>query len=171
MTILGALIAGGQSRRFGSDKALALWAGQTLMDHALAALRDCTDELIVCGRSWSGAASVTDRPVAGLGPLGGLNAALHHAEATGHALVLCTPVDVVPLWPNVLHLLRHDGPAVIAEQHVIGLWPSSMASALDAYLADGQRSVRGWIQSSAAKDISQCTPMHNINYIYDLNGS
>lgn len=168
MTILGALIAGGQSRRFGSDKALAHWNGQPLIEHALAALRPYADDTILCGRQWPGVASIADRPAAGLGPLGGLNAALHHAQAAGHAQVMCVPVDVVPLAANLGHLIMHDGPVVIAEQHVIGLWPSSLAPALDAYLAAGQRSVRGWIEASAARAVPQLVQMRNINSVGDL---
>src|SRR3546814_3555756 len=36
---LGAVLAGGRSSRFGSDKALAMLGGRTLLDHAQAALR------------------------------------------------------------------------------------------------------------------------------------
>src|SRR3546814_6935480 len=37
--LLGALIAGGQSRRFGSDKALAVIEGKPLLNHVIDALR------------------------------------------------------------------------------------------------------------------------------------
>jgi molybdopterin-guanine dinucleotide biosynthesis protein A len=36
--ILGVVLAGGLSTRFGSDKAQALWRGRSLLDHALDAL-------------------------------------------------------------------------------------------------------------------------------------
>ena len=35
MSRLGAVIAGGRSSRFGSDKAMALWQGRPLIDHAI----------------------------------------------------------------------------------------------------------------------------------------
>src|SRR3546814_5673419 len=47
---LGAVLAGGRSSRFGSDKALAMLGGRTLLDHAQAALRPHCDALIVVGR-------------------------------------------------------------------------------------------------------------------------
>lgn len=169
MTILGALIAGGHSSRFGSDKALAQWQGLSLIDQALDALRGCTDDLVLCGREWVGIANIADRPQAGLGPLGGLSAALHWALDAGHALVLCVPVDVVPLAPNLAHLLKHTAPAVIAEQRVIGLWPSSLAAVLDDYLASGRRSVHGWVALSGATEVPQCARTHNINRPDDLD--
>lgn len=168
MTVLGALVAGGDSARFGSDKALALWRGRSLIDHAVDALRGCCDDVVICGREWNGLASVADRPAAGLGPLGGLNAALGRAQDAGHALVLCAPVDVVPLAANLAHLLDHAGPAIVAGQRMVGLWPSSLASALDDYLASGQRSVRGWVAASGAVAVHQLGPMYNINLPEDL---
>ena len=48
--ILGAILAGGQARRFGSDKAQALWRGRRLIDHVADALGSQTTALVVCGR-------------------------------------------------------------------------------------------------------------------------
>ena len=50
--ILGAVIAGGRSTRFGSDKALALIGGERLIDRTIAALDPQVDRLVVCGRKW-----------------------------------------------------------------------------------------------------------------------
>ena len=46
---LGILLAGGRGRRLGlgPPKALASWAGGTLLDHALATLRAACDEVVV----------------------------------------------------------------------------------------------------------------------------
>ena len=67
MRILGAILGGGQSSRFGSDKALALHQGRALIDHALEALRPHVSALVVVGRDWQGVARVDDLPEPGLG--------------------------------------------------------------------------------------------------------
>ena len=50
MRVLGVVLAGGQSRRFGSDKALAEIAGRTLLDRAVATLARQVDTVVVAGR-------------------------------------------------------------------------------------------------------------------------
>ena len=49
--ISGAVLTGGRSSRFGRDKALEVWKGQTLLEHALASLEVCTERFIVGGTS------------------------------------------------------------------------------------------------------------------------
>jgi molybdopterin-guanine dinucleotide biosynthesis protein A len=102
--LLGAVLAGGQARRFGADKAFARLGGQPLVAHAIALLAPLTDAVIVCGRDDAavcGAPAIHDRPRPGLGPLGGLGAALHHAGANGFAAVVTIPCDT-PLLPDGL---------------------------------------------------------------------
>jgi molybdopterin-guanine dinucleotide biosynthesis protein A len=43
--VSGFVVAGGRSQRMGRDKALLPWAGGTLLDHALARLREVTDDV------------------------------------------------------------------------------------------------------------------------------
>src|SRR3990167_7470371 len=88
LRVLGAILAGGKAQRFGSDKAHALWRGERLIDRFAAALGPQCEDLVVCGREEPGFTSLPDRPEAGLGPLGGLNAALHHARDNGFDAVL-----------------------------------------------------------------------------------
>ncbi|MCA1196424.1 NTP transferase domain-containing protein [Sphingomonas sp. R647] len=83
MRLLGALIAGGASRRFGSDKALATIGGVSLIDHPRGVLEAQVDDLVLCGRPSNRMRWISDRPAPGLGPLGGLNAALADARARG----------------------------------------------------------------------------------------
>ncbi|HSF13587.1 MAG TPA: NTP transferase domain-containing protein, partial [Erythrobacter sp.] len=48
--LLGAILAGGQARRFGSDKAQALYQGARLIDRVASALAAQCESVIVCGR-------------------------------------------------------------------------------------------------------------------------
>jgi molybdenum cofactor guanylyltransferase len=150
MRLLGAVLAGGRSRRFGSDKALARYGTRCLIDRAVDALRIQTDAIVVCGRDWPDMVSLPDRPFAGAGPLGGLNSALHHAAEASFDAVLCIPLDVHPLPDDLRQRLQGDGPRVLASQHAIGFWPAGLAAALDAHLAEGHRAMGSWIARSWA---------------------
>lgn len=161
MRLLGAVLAGGESRRFGSDKALALLHSRPLIEHAIAALVARTEAVIVCGREWGD--SVPDRPAPGLGPLGGINAALHAAAARGYDAVLTAPCDIAGL-----PLLPFEGAGFAAEMPVIGLWPAALAPLLDAYLeAFPDRSVRGWARSAGVPAVA-IGPLPNFNTPADL---
>lgn len=165
MTILGVVLAGGQSRRFGADKALAVLDGRPLIAHALAALAGC-DQLAIAGRKWPGLAALPDRPAAGLGPLGGLNAALHHAAANGFSHVASLPVDCPSLPADWLARLGH-GPAHALGQPLVGLWPVALAAGLDAVLAAGGRRVQAWVAETGAIAVD-LGPLANINTPADL---
>lgn len=171
MRVLGALLAGGRSRRFGSDKALAAYGGRRLIDHAVEILRMQTDGLVVCGREWPGLVALADRPASDCGPLGGLNAALHHAAARGFDAVLCIPLDVHPLPGDLRGLLEGEGARVLASQHAIGFWPVELATALDAHLARGHRAIGGWAAHVGAVRVPDAgLGLVNINTRDDLAG-
>lgn len=161
MRVLGAVLAGGRSRRFGSDKAVALLDGRPLIVHAIAALEQRVDAVIVCGRDWGD--WVPDRPGPDLGPLGGLNAALHAAAGRGFDAVLSVPCDVV-----ALPLLPFVGAGYAEEMPVIGLWPVTLAPLLDSRLAANEdRSVRRWARMMGVPAVS-IGPLVNINRREDL---
>lgn len=48
-TISGAVLAGGRSSRFKTDKALHVWRGKTLLSQALAGLEGCAETFVVGG--------------------------------------------------------------------------------------------------------------------------
>lgn len=170
MTVLGAVLAGGESRRFGSDKLAARLGDRTLLDHAIAWLTARTDAVVVCGRSVSGLPSLPDRPAPGLGPLGGLAAALHHAQRHGHSAVLSIPGDTPALPADLFERLTAIGaPVFVRGCPVIGLWPSSCADALIARLSGADdRSMRGWARTIDAQALALEDPIPNVNFQDDL---
>lgn len=166
--ILGAILAGGRSTRFGSDKALALVEGAPLLDHVAKALRAQTDALVVVGRTWPGLASIPDRPAPDQGPLGGLCAALHHAAANGFETVLTAGCDTLPL-PADLPALLGPASAVVAGQQLIGLWRSDLATALEEYLtSQPDRAIRGWMAAAHVRTVMLDAAFHNLNTPADL---
>ncbi|MBX3593270.1 molybdenum cofactor guanylyltransferase [Sphingomonas sp.] len=165
---LGALLAGGRSRRFGTDKALARLNGQTLLDHAAHALAAYCDSVVVIGHEASGYRTLPDWPRAGLGPLGGLAAALRHAAGHGHGEVLAIPVDCLTLPAPLVDRLS-PGPACLTGQPVIGVWPAALADAIDAFVrTDPRRSMRGFATKVGARMIESDFVPPNINTPDDL---
>lgn len=167
--ILGAILAGGRSTRFGSDKAEAMWRGRPLLDHVADRLSSVCAKVIVCGRSSVAFEAIADRPTSDLGPLGGLNAALHFALADGFSQVLSAPCDAPSLSNLVLaELSRIPGNAYLAEMPVIGCWRADTAPLLDQHLRGGQgRSMRSWAERVDAAMLKLPAPL-NINRPADL---
>lgn len=167
--ILGAILAGGASSRFGSDKALALLDGRSLIDHVAAALAPHVAALIVCGRTHRDFETVADRPAAELGPLGGLNGALHHAARQGFDAVVSLPCDTPVLPPELLPaLIATRPPAMLADCPVIGIWPATLADRLDRFLAEeGSHAMRRWAHAVGAQPLPWPAP-RNVNRPADL---
>ncbi|MEP2735131.1 MAG: molybdenum cofactor guanylyltransferase [Erythrobacter sp.] len=168
------MLAGGKARRFGSDKAHALVGGMRLIDRVADRLAQQSDAVIVCGREEAGFACVADMPEADMGPLGGLNAALAYAENQGFDAVLSAPCDV-PELPEDLHAQLADGVGqtpdhaiFVADQPVVGLWPTALRGTLSQYVSDGGRALYGFTEMAGARGIALRTPLANINRPEDL---
>lgn len=169
LRILGAIIAGGQARRFGADKAAAQLGGRCLLDHVADALRPQVDALIVVGREWPGLDAVADRPQGALGPLAGLNAALHLAGIQGLDGVLSAGCDTLPVPVDLAAQLVGPRPAYLDGHFLIGWWPTNLADLIDKHLGeDNDRSLRGWIARCSARAIPAPTALYNLNTPADL---
>jgi molybdopterin-guanine dinucleotide biosynthesis protein A len=168
MSLLGAILAGGKSSRFGSDKAVAIVDGLPLIDHVVMGMFRNTDHLLIVGRNWRDFDTVPDGAHAGEGPLAGLLAALTYAAAHGHDGVLTAACDALPV-PDLAALAEQDGPAVIEGHWLFGYWPTDLAGELAAWL-DGQpdRSVRGWLVRCNAGEVAAPEPIQNLNTREDL---
>jgi molybdopterin-guanine dinucleotide biosynthesis protein A len=101
MILAGLVLAGGRSVRFGREKAMALYDGRPLIEHALDRLQGCLARAVNAPPE-SGAAEVAERlglirigDAAGdpLGPLSGVKAGLDWARAIGAEALLVVPCD------------------------------------------------------------------------------
>ncbi|HVJ00739.1 MAG TPA: molybdenum cofactor guanylyltransferase [Sphingomonas sp.] len=170
MKTLGAILAGGKARRFGSDKAEALLHGRPLIEHAIETLRPHCDALVIVGRRSSLAPSVEDWPGPDMGPLGGIGGALDHALRHGFDQLLTSPVDCVRL-PADLRALLEPAPACLADQPVIGLWPARAAAALEELLfSTARHSVYGFAERIGARMVETAERPVNINTPEELEG-
>ncbi|MDH7971867.1 molybdenum cofactor guanylyltransferase [Sphingomonas sp. AR_OL41] len=168
--LLGAVLAGGQSRRFGSDKALAELDDRPLIAHAAAALEPFVAEVVICGRVFGDYVALADRPAPGLGPLGGLAAALRHAADLGFDAVLSIGCDMPLLPADLVAALRAIGASVaVRALPICGLWCAGDADRLDAHLADSDdRSMRGWLAACGGQWFEGDIALANINTRADL---
>ncbi|WP_093086023.1 molybdenum cofactor guanylyltransferase [Sphingobium sp. AP50] len=165
MRVLGAVLAGGRSRRFGRDKALATLGGRSLMARSQDLISGWTQALVICGRE----PGLADRPAPDQGPLGGLNAALHHGRSNGYDAVLSIPCDT-PVVPNDAFaiLLGMGTSSYLVGCPVIGLWSCDLADELDTFLASGRRSMRDWAARADARPVDYARKIPNVNTAADL---
>jgi molybdopterin-guanine dinucleotide biosynthesis protein A len=166
--VLGAVIAGGKSTRFGSDKALARLRGRTLIDQVVETLAGQTADVIVVGREYDGLTGIPDRPGPDLGPLGGIAAALVEAKARGYSAVLTAPCDSYDL-PDDLRERLFPYPAYVASLPVVGLWPAFAADEALAFLeSDEKHSIKGFAARISARAVQLPREPANINTAADL---
>ncbi|MFC0205642.1 molybdenum cofactor guanylyltransferase [Novosphingobium soli] len=166
--ILGVVLAGGLSSRFGSDKALAELDGHTLLARAVDGLAGWCEHVVVAGRETAPAPTIPDWPRAGMGPLGGLAAALHLAYDEGYDAVLSCGVDAGLMPRNLLALLG-AAPACLEAQPVIGLWPAAASPLLDSLLHGPEpHAMYRFADSVGARRVALETPVPNINTPGDL---
>ena len=165
---LGAVLAGGQSTRFGSDKALATLDGVRLLDRQVAWLAAHCDAVIVVGRQDPAHICVPDWPEPDCGPLGGLAGALRYARDNGFDEVLSCGVDSIALPADLTHKLA-PAPACLRTQPVVGLWPVTAAEILEAMLrGSGSKAVRAFADRVGARAVDLERDPHNVNTADDL---
>ena len=111
--VTAAVLAGGQSRRMGQDKAFLELDGRPLIAVIVERLRQVADEVIISTNDVERFADLADRCVQdiypGVGTLGGLHAAL---AATRTPLMLAVGCDMPDLNPAVLDWFIHQADGV-----------------------------------------------------------
>lgn len=106
MTPFGAILAGGESRRYGAPKALASVGGRRIIDRVVASLREVCDDIVIIAndRDLFRDLELPTRPDArpGVGALGGIHAALRWAEEEGRPGIVAVACDMPFLSVSLL---------------------------------------------------------------------
>lgn len=146
------VLAGGASRRFGSDKLNATIAGRTLLEHALASVRALTPDVILVGREHPGVTWFVE-PAVGSGPL---NAICHGLERTRHEAVIVIAGDQPAVAPRLLAFLVTElggADAVVALDHsdrpqpLLAVYRRGLADAMGNAVAAGERSISRFLET------------------------
>jgi len=166
--ILGVVLAGGLSTRFGSDKALAEWEGRSLLTHAVDNLSGQCEQVVIAGREIGPAPCIPDWPRPGMGPLAGIAAGLHYAQDMDFESVMTCGVDSPDVTQETLAALGKP-PCYLADQPVIGHWPVSAAAAIEQILeGTGRHSMRAFAEAIGATAVKSSGKPANINSPADL---
>lgn len=118
MDFSGAVLAGGQSKRFGRDKARYVWRGRPLAAYVLESLREADERFIVAGRPYPEfGVLVFGDVVPGADSLSGLHSALVHARHDWVAVAACDLPQLSPAyWSYMFARTRTtEGLALVAE--------------------------------------------------------
>lgn len=145
-------MAGGQARRMGgADKALADFAGETLLTHVIDRFASQVQSLALSANGDPARFAAYSLPVlqdaASQGPLSGILQALLWAAPQGATAVVSVPVDGPFLPPDLVPRLclaaEATGLALAASNGTwhptYGHWPVNLAQALAAFLASGAK--------------------------------
>src|SRR6185437_8288127 len=110
--ITGFILAGGQSRRMGRDKAGIEWGCETLLTHGLKRMRDAFPEVIILGPSPSNSFRNLRDAFANSGPLAGIHSGLRHSQTDWNFFLA---IDM-PLVPTALlqFIAEKCGPGYMA---------------------------------------------------------
>lgn len=178
------ILAAGQSRRFGSNKALAHFRGERLIDRLIKQLESQIAGPIAINSGETAISMASDKSIiidqfpSGVGPLAGIHAAMIWAQSLGHEFVVTTPVDT-PLIPDdfIDRLSASGAPSVARDidrvHGVHGIWPVNLAQDFARQLSLNMRSVRAWVAHCGAREClfpksSGVEPFFNINTPEDL---
>jgi len=133
--LTGILLVGGSSSRFGSPKALARLAGETLAERAWRLLGEVCAERIAVGRSDGLPFATLEDP--GTGPVAAIAAGLRNAT---HDVAVVVPVDMPLLTAESLRLLADAcRDAAVAQA---GPLPCAVARRVLPAFATGERRLR-----------------------------
>jgi|TARA_B100000530_G_C15812361_1_gene430087 molybdopterin-guanine dinucleotide biosynthesis protein A len=187
--ILGVVLAGGKSQRFGEDKSQVKLHGKILIDYILSEIIDQFEEILIVTNNeikfkFSKKISITKDLIEGVGPLGGILTAMKWIKKNNknYKWISTFPSDTPFFTKNELQIfykkidiqksklffiknkkMRHN---------IFGLWSMDLMEKLDNDLKKGERKVEVWADTAGVEIINieyeKKDPFFNINTKEDL---
>jgi len=187
--ILGTVLAGGKSRRFGEDKSQVKLGGKLLIDYILSEIIDEFNEVLVVSNNLiefkqSEKISLIKDFKKDLGPLGGVLTAMKWVKDNNkdYQWISTFPVDT-PFFKNQIlkdffkKINMKEGKLFFinsndTRHNIFGLWSLDLMDKLREDLDKGERKVEVWANSIGVKNINMKfenkDPFFNINTKEDL---
>jgi molybdopterin-guanine dinucleotide biosynthesis protein A len=187
--ILGAVLAGGKSQRFGEDKSQVKLNGKLLIDYILSEIIDEFEEILIVSnkqikfKNYENITLINDFKK-DQGPLGGVLSAMKWAKEKNNKYewISTFPVDTPFFKKEILQKFLSE---INSEEsklffiksnntrhNIFGIWSIDLMKKLEDDLNEGQRKVEVWANSVGVKVINMefinKDPFFNINTKEDL---
>ena len=187
--ILGVVLAGGKSQRFGQDKSQVKLQGKLLIDYILSEIIDEFNETLIVSNDQinfmkSKKISITKDFQMDLGPLGGVLTAMKWIKEKNkkYSWISTFPTDTpffkkeelkifyeeINISESKLFFIKNQN----TRHNIFGLWSLDLMEKLEADLLKGERKVEVWADSIGVKivniDYKKPDPFFNINTEEDL---
>ena len=187
--ILGVVLAGGKSQRFGEDKSQVKLQGKILIDYILSEIIDQFEEILIVTNNeikfkFSKKISITKDLIEGVGPLGGILTAMKWIKKNNknYKWISTFPSDTPFFTKNELQIfykkidIQKSKLFFIKNKqtrhNIFGLWSMDLMEKLDNDLKKGERKVEVWADTAGVEIINfeyeKKDPFFNINTKEDL---
>jgi len=169
--ILGAVLAGGKSQRFGEDKSQVKLEGKLLVDYILSEIIDEFREILIVSNNQidfkkSKKISLIEDYKKNLGPLGGVLTAMKWVEDNNkdYNWISTFPADTPFFKKSILQQFLKDIKPEESKlffikfnntrHNIFGLWSIDLIKKLEEDLDNGERKVEVWANSIGVKVIN-----------------
>ena len=187
--ILGVVLAGGKSQRFGEDKCQVKLGDKLLIDYILSEIIDEFKEVLLISNNKikynnSNKISLVEDLKRGLGPLGGILTAMKWIKKNNRSYKWIstfpsdTPFFKKKILNNFLEEIKgYEGKLFFinsndTRHNIFGLWSIDLLESLEKDLDNGERKVEMWANKIGVKSINMKfenkDPFFNINTKEDL---
>ena len=187
--ILGVVLAGGKSQRFGEDKCQVKLGDKLLIDYILSEIIDEFKEVLLISNNkikynYSNKISLVEDTKKGLGPLGGILTAMKWIRQNNKSYKWIstfpsdTPFFKKQILNNFLEKIKdYEGKLFFinsndTRHNIFGLWSIDLLERLEKDLDNGERKVEMWANKIGVKSINMKfenkDPFFNINTKEDL---
>ena len=187
--ILGVVLAGGKSQRFGEDKTQVKLNNKILIDYILSEIIDQFNEILIISNNQikfkhSTKISIIKDIIEGLGPLGGILTAMKWIKNNkkDYKWISTFPSDTpfftkndlkifyekIDIKKNKLFFIKNKN----TRHNIFGLWSMDLLGKLESDIQKGERKVELWADSVDVEiinfDYKEKDPFFNINTKEDL---
>ena len=187
--VLGVVLAGGKSQRFGEDKCQVKLGDKLLIDYILSEIIDEFKEVLLISNNkikynYSNKISLVEDIKKGLGPLGGILTAMKWIRQNNKSYKWIstfpsdTPFFKKKILNNFLEEIKdYEGKLFFinsnnTRHNIFGLWSIDLLERLEKDLDNGERKVEMWANKIGVKSINMKfenkDPFFNINTKEDL---